>query len=403
MGNCFWKRFTATLLIAADICIFASCSKNEEETTKPKLGKPTISYNEGFVHSNNKTYYFEKGKPVKGLKKIDSQTYFFDEQGALRSGWIKNRYFDRDGKMLTGLQTIDGKTYYLDPNDGVLFTGWLVQNKKKFFFFKETNDEHNIGEMAVGRQKTVDKEYDFCVSDNPEVRGMLITSEKMETDEYLYIFDEDLNLVHSIDKTKPMVAITYDDGPSKYTPRILDTLNTYDSHATFFVVGERVEEFSKTIKREFDEGHEIGSHTYNHVILTKISGKKIETQLDKTDEVLEGIIGTGASLMRPPGGAYNDKVSSNVHKPMIIWSLNSNDWKSRNKDSIQKTVLNNIKDGDIILMHDLYEATADATDVIVPELKKQGFQLVTVQELADLRDIPLIRGKAYNSLRPKKD
>lgn len=401
MGNCFGKRFTAAFLIAANICVFSSCSKNEEENTKPKLGKPTISYHDGFVYSNNKTYFYENGNPVKGLKNIESQTYFFDDEGALLSGWVKNRYFDRNGKMLTGLQTIDGKTYYFKPEDGTLYTGWLVQNNKRFFFFKETAGGHNIGEMAMGRQLSGDKEYDFCVSEDPAVMGMYISAPRMETDEYLYVFNDDLELVHSIDKTKPMVAITYDDGPSKYTPRILDTLNTYDSHATFFVVGERVEEFSKTLKREFDEGHEVGSHTYNHVNLTKLSAKKIEYQLDKTDEALEGIIGQGASLMRPPGGAFNDKVKSNVHKPMIIWSLNSNDWKTRNKDSIQKTVLNNIKDGDIILMHDLYEATADATEVIVPELKKQGFQLVTVQELADLRDIPLISGKPYNSLRAK--
>lgn len=229
--------------------------------------------------------------------------------------------------------------------------------------------------------------------------GKMVKNQRVKDGKKLYYLGSDGKCTRMVDGNKKMVALTYDDGPSKYTKTILDTLDKYNQKATFFVVGDRVNTYKKTVKREYKMGCQIGNHTYNHKILTKCSKSKIRSQISKTDSALKKINGVGTTIMRPPGGSNNKTVRKNVGKPVIIWSLDTMDWKTRSKKKTVNTVMKNVKDGDIILMHDLYKSTADASKEIIPKLVNKGYQLVTVEEMALLRKGGMKNGKVYYSFR----
>ena len=202
--------------------------------------------------------------------------------------------------------------------------------------------------------------------------------------------------LYGINPKKKMVALTYDDGP--YTPvtnQILDTLEEYNGRATFFVVGSRVSTYKECIKREAKLGCEIGNHTYNHTILTSVSGSTIKSEISKTNDAVKKITGQAPTIVRTPGGAVNSTVKANVGYPMFNWSVDTLDWKYRNSSSVVSSIKSNVRDGSIVLMHDLYGSTGNATEEIVPWLVKNGYQLVTVSELMAVKGIDVQNGQLY--------
>lgn len=200
-----------------------------------------------------------------------------------------------------------------------------------------------------------------------------------------------------IDPSKKLVALTFDDGPSEYTRRILRTLKQYDSVATFFVVGNRVELFEDVLKEELEIGCEIGNHTYEHKVLTELNAEQIWLQIYRTNEAVKKVTGEYPTLMRPPCGFDNGSTNCIIAMPLILWSVDTKDWQTQNCYCSVQTVLENVKDGDIILMHDMYEASAEAVEMIVPSLIAEGYQLVTVSELAEYRGMMLQEGEEYSS------
>lgn len=209
------------------------------------------------------------------------------------------------------------------------------------------------------------------------------------------------SIVYSrIDPDKPMIALTFDDGPSAYTSDILDQLEKYGAHATFFVVGNRVSTFSNTIKRAYNLGCEIGNHSWSHPALSSISVSAMKKELSKTDNAIKSVIGIAPELLRPPYGAVDSDVRNNAGKPLIHWSIDTRDWETRNSSRTISSVLNNVRDGSIILMHDIYAATRDAAVSLIPTLIEKGYQLVTVSELAAYRGVTLKDGTIYYSIYP---
>jgi peptidoglycan-N-acetylglucosamine deacetylase len=201
-----------------------------------------------------------------------------------------------------------------------------------------------------------------------------------------------------IDPKKPMVALTFDDGPHfEYTMQILDCLKQYNGLATFFVLGNRVEKNKSVIKSIIENGNEIGNHTYDHKQLTKLSSKAITNEVAKTTNILKEITNIKPNLIRPTYGSVNNKVKLYSGAPLILWSIDTLDWKTRNEQMIINEVLKNVKDGDIILMHDIYKTTAMAAEVIIKELSSQGYQLVTIDELYSAKGIDLVKGKVYEN------
>ncbi len=195
------------------------------------------------------------------------------------------------------------------------------------------------------------------------------------------------------------IALTFDDGPGPYTKAIVDCLNGNNSKATFFVVGNRVASYSGVLSYAYQSGHEIANHSYSHPMLTGLDAAGIQEQVSNTDAAISNVIGVNTVLMRPPGGAVNQNVKDNVGKPMINWSIDTLDWKTRNKTATINSVMNNVREGDIILMHDIHRPTMEAVLELVPLLRSEGYEMVTVSELARLKGYNLSNGVLYTSLR----
>lgn len=203
-----------------------------------------------------------------------------------------------------------------------------------------------------------------------------------------------------IDPSKPMVAITFDDGPGKATTKILNTLEKYNVVATFFDLGSNMLNSPSTVKREEKIGCEVGSHTYSHKNLNKLSASAIQEDMKKAENAFEKVLGHKPHLVRPPYGNANATVKSALKYPLINWDIDTLDWKSRNADSIMKEI-HKYKDydGRIILMHGIYDSTAEAVAKLVPELINKGYQLVTVSEMAKYKDVTLKAGTVYLNFR----
>lgn len=202
-----------------------------------------------------------------------------------------------------------------------------------------------------------------------------------------------------IDPDKPMVALTFDDGPSIYTPEILKTLKKYHARATFFIVGERVSSYASTIKQASRQGCEIGSHSYSHANLGISGVATINKELNKTEKKVKSVLGFHTPVMRPPYGSIGNDLRKLVGKPMILWSIDTLDWKTRNAKSTESKIMSTVKDGDIILMHDLYSQSRDAAKKVIPKLIKKGYQLVTVSEMAQYKGFVMKDGKAYTDMK----
>lgn len=207
-----------------------------------------------------------------------------------------------------------------------------------------------------------------------------------------------------IDPSKPMVALTFDDGPDVQVDGVLmDELEKVNGRATFFVVGQRVEKFPEDIKNTVERGHEIGNHSYDHDIHLSSKGQDyIRNEFDKTDDAVEKAAGVRPALVRLPGGNISNDVKAVVKKPLIFWSIDTEDWRSRDAEKTQNSILSQVKDGDIVLMHALYLSTAQACKTVIPELHARGYQLVTVSELIHFRgqDVQGGNGVQYKSFPP---
>ena len=200
-----------------------------------------------------------------------------------------------------------------------------------------------------------------------------------------------------LDPDKPMVALTFDDGP--YAPvgnRIMDCAEQYGGRVTFYVVGNRVNSYKSEIQRMYANGHEIGNHTQDHKYLQKLGAQEIRQQVEACNQAVAAITGEAPKTVRLPGGGKNSTVLANISQPIVLWNVDTLDWKTRNAASSVQTVLNQVKDGSVVLMHELYNASGDAAVTIIPALVERGYQLVTVSELAQFRG-GLAGGTVYYS------
>lgn len=180
----------------------------------------------------------------------------------------------------------------------------------------------------------------------------------------------------------PMVALTFDDGPSKYwTEGLLDGLKERNVKATFFLIGANVEGNEALVERMVAEGHLIGNHTYSHVQLTTVSDEEACREIDEANEVLSAAVGEGIHYIRPPFGSWQEDLDSLVDMQVVLWSVDPQDWKVQNVDAIVQKVLRDVEDGDIILLHDVYKESVEAALQIIDELQKRGYEFVRVDEL----------------------
>lgn len=214
--------------------------------------------------------------------------------------------------------------------------------------------------------------------------------------------DENVEVDESfqIDPSKPMIAFTFDDGPSKYTEKLLTALKENNARASFFMIGQNVGRFPNAVQMMKDLDCDIGNHTMNHRDLVDLSVEDIGVQIESTNDALKNIITESASMVRPPYGSQDIKVRECLAYPIVLWSVDTNDWQSEDANAIAEYILGNVKDGDIVLMHDIYESSVEAAIIAIPKLIEQGYQIVTVSELAEARGYALEIGKVYSKFYP---
>ena len=273
--------------------------------------------------------------PVKGTSAGDKLT-------VMTPGWHEDSngkwYQNPDGTYyINGFADIDGTTYSFDAN-GYMQTGWVEKGVKDYYF----ND---------------DGSYDPS-------------------------------------KKRPMIALTFDDGPGEYTETLLDAVEKYNIHVTFFMLGQNVAGHESTVQRMVKLGCEIGNHTWDHPsqTLPNMDLDSVVQEFQKTDDELVKACGQAATVCRAPYGAITEEQMSAVDKPFFMWSTDSLDWKLMDVDADYDEIMNdpNLGDGSIILMHDIHEPSVKcATEKLIPALLDQGYKLVTVSELAEAKDVTL--------------
>lgn len=324
----------------------------EPEKEKIKDYTPSKEASLGVWTANGSQWLFLiDGIPHYGwLYDTDEKVYYFNGSGIMVTGWqdigSKRYFFNLDGVLQTGDILYEGETYHL-LEDGSLEGYEVKKNKKQ----KKSSKNNSSNDSA-------------SVKENKETK---------------------------------YVALTFDDGPSSFTNRLLDCLETNHAKATFFLVGYEITSFQNEILRMEELGMEIGNHSADHKDLSKLDIENIQDQILSVDDQIKELTGHSAQAVRPPYGAVNSTVKSTISQPLILWSIDTLDWESQDPDAIVQTVLSEVENGSIILMHDIYSTTVDAVELLIPQLLSQGYELLTVHELAEKFNISLEAGKTYSS------
>lgn len=245
---------------------------------------------------------------------------------------------------------------------------------------------------GITEDDIIGKEIQYGNGSDQEFLGDFLTNYR-----YLSFGETD---PEEIDPEAPMIALTFDDGPNpEYTRRILDALEANYAKATFFVVGTSAEKHPEMLQEILSSGCELGNHTYHHKDLTKLDLGDVINEVDRVNRIAIEVTGQGTTLIRPPYGAYNDDVLSVMEEPVILWDLDTLDWENRNAEAIVQRVLDNVSDGDIILMHDIYDSTAEAAEILIPKLKEMGYQMVTISEMAQYKEQTLELNKTITEIK----
>lgn len=187
----------------------------------------------------------------------------------------------------------------------------------------------------------------------------------------------------TIDPNKPVVALTFDDGPSKYTKKIIEFLKENDACATFFILGNKVPIYEETLTNMLKNGNEIGNHSYSHKWLTRLNKTELNNQIKQVQKIMKERFNYTPKYLRPTYGGVNERLRNSTDLEIVLWNVDTMDWKIKNSKKIALRAISKVKSGDIILMHDTYERTFKAVTKIVPELQKQGYQFVTISELKE--------------------
>lgn len=201
-----------------------------------------------------------------------------------------------------------------------------------------------------------------------------------------------------IDPNRPMVALTFDDGPRPSTEKVYESLKKHNVVATFFVIGMYVRGKTDLLQRLVKEGNEIGNHSWSHLNFKEIPYESIVAQVSMTDAAIERAIGVRSNFVRPPMGLFDNNTRRAIgDRQIAMWSIDTLDWQHKNWNKTMASIVGKVRDGDIILIHDLVDSTADNIDELIVYLLEEGFQLVTMSELVEYRNV---RQKVVRYARP---
>lgn len=242
----------------------------------------------------------------------------------------------------------------------------IVDDSIQFYF-----DEYEIASGAAGP---------------PIVKLPLSLINPLLASDFQIAMEKPVKPTNTGDPNKKRIALTFDDGPHpKVTEQILNTLDKYHAKATFFMLGSRVQYYPDIARDVLARGHEIGNHSWNHPVLTKLSLESAVNQYTSTVAEIEKALNQKPTVFRPPYGATNDTINSQISVPVVLWSIDTLDWKYRNAQQLLPNVKNNLHNNAIVLMHDIHQSTADGLDSVLAYLQGQGYEFVTVSEILPYR------------------
>lgn len=372
-----------------------------------------------WINFNGLIFYLDSsGYRVKGWVKYRDQYYYIKSKYGLYTGLLERKgklyYLQEDGTRASGLCSVDGDRYYFDEKTGAAVSGWKKIGKYQYYFQKKsfimqrsawvkTNGKYYYVK-ASGRKRsqgwmTLKGNKYYLDSDGARVTGNYYIDGKGYYFAEDGVYDASVEVKAEVDTSKPMVALTFDDGPGAYTGRLLDCLEENQSKATFFMVGTNVSKYSSVVKRMASLGCELGNHSWSHPYMSRLSASGRASEVSKTSAAIKSAAGASPTVFRLPygDGHSSSSVLSSLGLPSIYWSMDTRDWANTgNPQHTVNAVLNNVKDGDIILMHDIHFSTVQAAETIIPSLVKRGYQLVTVSQLAKYKGKTTLQtGRTY--------
>lgn len=246
----------------------------------------------------------------------------------------------------------------------------------------DQNMDNRIGRMT-GEEQSIENETGQIAGGNQNTENQTekATGGSQNAENQTGKASGNQNIDTQLDVHTPQIALTFDDGPSYYTKELLEGLKEREVCASFFLLGKNIEGREDTVKRMYEDGHLIGNHTYDHVKLTALSTDDACEQVDKTRKLIYKITGYNTLYVRPPYGLWPEEMEYCVTMIPVMWDVDPEDWTSGDVDGIVKKVVSSARDGGIILMHDNYDTSVEAALEIVDQLKKQGYEFVTVDDL----------------------
>ena len=296
----------------------------------------------------------------------------------------------------------------------------FTYNKKseKFLTMEDIVDDldvldYDIKKELLSKYQDADMDYlsnvsyDFFTMDDENLTIYFNPTQLKDTNDELVYLDiplDSLNLLIDVDREEntntylnfkkntineedKVVALTFDDGPSKYTKDILDILKKHDACGTFFLIGNKVSFYGEVLREMLSEGNEIGNHSYDHKYLTRLSEEEVKDEINKTQDEIKRVTGYTPTLFRPTYGGYNNTLKSYIDLTFVLWDVDSRDWSVKSTEGIMYNVFKDVKSGSIILFHDNHEYSVNALPSVIKELKKQGYKFVTVSELLELKKL----------------
>lgn len=381
------KKITLILFF---VCLITGCKKQE--------------YYINTIIEKNDSYVCAINYPVTNIKKIDKEIeQFIETQKKQKYSELNIDYtFDIvDNRYIN----IALKTYH-DKNFDIE-TFMFDRKTNKFLSIDDLVSKNSL--MTINKtledkvNKNISYSYDKLTFDENFLYFYFLNETGLETVN-IPIYDTEFlldigipelenKLFNSVSKTKvidpykPVVAITFDDGPSKYTDDILDVLSENDANATFFVLGNKVKNYSNTLNKMLANGNEIGNHSYNHRELQVLNEEELLFQIETTQNIIKEKTGYTPIYLRPTYGNTNDFLKKHSNLEIVLWTVDPEDWKYKNSKTIAKRVINKVKDGSIVLMHDTKKRSLEAIKIIIKDLKEKNFQFVTISELKEVNEI----------------
>lgn len=306
---------------------------------------------------------------------ITIKLYIYHSLESIEEYYVQTYYFDKISNRFYNVLDI-----FSNENDLLVkVNNMLISNNKSMI--------NNLGELTY----SFDNDYliIYLIENNITTYKIPLNSIKLNIEIINNDKEKDIEPVIKndkiIDPKLPVVALTFDDGPSRYTKDIIDTLKSNNVNATFFVLGNKIEIYKDIISESIKNGNEIGNHSYNHKWLSKLSTNELLDQINKTQDILKETVNYTPTCFRPTYGSVNNKIRKSINLSITLWTIDTKDWKINSVDRIVERAIKDIEDGDIILMHDIFQRSSEALKKIIPRLKEQGYQFVTISELEEVK------------------